>query len=261
LVESFNIRDERQRKQKIEILFKDKNLLVINKPAGLLVIPDHWDPSLPNLIELLSLKYEPIQTNDKQPVWVIHRIDKDTSGLVLFARNPDMHSALNQQFEKGKIEKKYLAVVRGIPQQSEGTIDLPIHQRPGKKFRMEIHKDGKPAVTEYRIIEKFRQFSLLEVTPKTGRTHQIRVHMVSLGCPLAVDAIYGSNKGIGIHHLKKIYVKEFEERERSLLINRLTLHARKINFIDPFTDESRSFEAHPAKDFMALLKALRKWGK
>jgi 23S rRNA pseudouridine955/2504/2580 synthase/23S rRNA pseudouridine1911/1915/1917 synthase len=261
VINSFNIRDEKQRKHKIEVLFEDEYLLVINKPAGLLVIPDHWDPTLPNLIELLTLRYEQSRNKEAQTLWVVHRIDKETSGLVLFARHPDMHSALNQWFEEGKIEKKYLAIVRGAPQRLKDTIDLPIHLSAGKKFRMEIHKSGKPAITQYKVIEKFRLFSLLEITPKTGRTHQIRVHLSGIGCPLAVDQMYGSGKGIGIHHLKKTYYKPFEETERPLLINRLTLHAHKIDFIDPITDEPRSFEAQLPKDFMALLKGLRKWGK
>ena len=149
-LQSFTIRDKDNRKQQIKIIFEDDQLLVINKPANLLVIPDRWNKSLPNLHDLLESKFRKNNNLQKQSLWVVHRIDADTSGLVLFAKSAEMHKRLNQLFESQKIEKTYLAIVSGYPTYREGTIDLPIAQHPVRKKFMRIDEKGKPSLTNYK---------------------------------------------------------------------------------------------------------------
>jgi 23S rRNA pseudouridine955/2504/2580 synthase/23S rRNA pseudouridine1911/1915/1917 synthase len=255
---SFTIRDAERRKLKIEILFENQNFLVINKPAGLRVIPDRWIPSLPNLKDILQNR---LQKSDAQPskeIYIIHRIDFETSGLVLIALTKNMHRLMNELFLKKQIEKTYLAIVHGHPSEVEGTIDLPIQENTSKKT-MQIDKRGQASLTKYKLLEKYCHFSLLEVKPKTGRTHQIRIHLREIGCPLAIDTLYGKPATeINISHLKRnVRIKQNEMPHP--LIKRLTLHAAKIAFKDPLTGKNHSFEAPLPKDFWGLLKALHKY--
>lgn len=258
-LQSFNIRDRQQRKQTVEVLFEDRHLVVIDKPAGLLVIPDRWDSSRSNLRDLLQAKYQKISGRSEQAVWVVHRLDAETSGIVLLARSPEMHRALNQLFESRRMEKTYLAITRGHPPQDKGIIDLPLRPHPARRQIMEVHRRGKPARTRYRVLEIFKHFSLLKVAPASGRTHQIRVHLAAIQCPLAIDSLYGNKEPLTFSQLKPPYQKRDFQDEGSYLVNRLTLHAAHLVFDDPLSGSERSFEAPLAKDLMGLLKALRKW--
>ncbi len=259
LPKSFVIRDKKKRRLKIEIIFEDEYILVINKPANLPVIPDRWNPHLPNLRDTTVSKYR--KTTD-QSIWLVHRIDAETSGLVLFAKTAEMHQKLNQSFESGKIEKTYLAIVSGHPSEDEGIIKLPIARHPSRKNYMQIHEKGKPSITMYHLIEKFQHFSLLQVYPQTGRTHQIRVHLKAINCPLAVDSVYGVSGNIKISHIKSHYRPKRNETTPPSLIERLTLHAFKIEFEDPIRKNRKwQFEAPAPKDFCALIKSLRKYDK
>ncbi|NOX38904.1 MAG: RluA family pseudouridine synthase [Calditrichaeota bacterium] len=260
-LKSFNIRSPEGRKQRVEVVFEDEHLVVINKPGGLRVIPDRWNPELPNLWHLLQARYQDLYQQSGQHVWVVHRIDAPTSGLVIFAKTAEMHRGLSVMFEKNQIEKTYLAIVSGEPPETQGTIDLPLQQHPTRKKYVIVHEKGKPAVTDYAVRERFQHFCLLEVKPRTGRTHQIRVHLQAIGCPLAVDPLYGEAESIQISNLKRDVVKRRAEWEETLpvLMNRLSLHAYRLKFVDPLSGEEREFEAPIPKDFLALLKALRKW--
>ncbi len=260
-LKSFNIRSSEGRKQRVDVVFEDEQLVVINKPGGLRVIPDRWNPDLPNLWQLLQARYANLHQQTGQHVWVVHRIDAPTSGLVIFAKTAEMHRGLSLMFERNQIEKTYLAIVRGKPPEMQGTIDLPLQQHPTRKKYMMVHEKGKSAVTDYKVRERFQHFCLLEVKPRTGRTHQIRVHLQAIGCPLAVDPLYGETESIHISNLKRDVVKRAAEWEetRPVLMSRLSLHAYQLKFVDPLSGEERYFEAPIPKDFLALLKSLRKW--
>lgn len=259
-LKSFTYRNNEQRKISVEILYQSAHLLAVNKPAALPVIADRFQAG-PNLRDLLQTQHERQQGSGDQAVWVVHRIDADTSGLVLFARTAEMHREMSLLFEHNQVHKTYLAVTAGAPEAEEGEIDLPIDKHPGQKQLMRIDPHGKPSLTRYRVLERFRHFACLEVYPHSGRTHQIRVHLQALGCPLAIDPRYGGgNISIDISQIKTGAVHRSERHVERTLISRLTLHAGRIAFQDPFTRQAIALEAPLPKDLSGLLHALRKWG-
>lgn len=256
----FTYRNNEQRKVSVEILHESEHLLAVNKPAGLPVIADRFQAG-PNLRDLLQAQYQRRHGGEEQAVWVVHRIDADTSGLVLFARTAEMHREMSLLFEHNRVHKTYLAVTAGAPEAEEGEIDLPIEKHPGQKHLMRIDPRGKPSLTRYRVLERFRHFASLEVYPQSGRTHQIRVHLQALGCPLAIDPRYGGgNVSIDISQIKAGAVHRSERHPERALISRLTLHASRITFPDPLTRQEIALEAPLPKDLTGLLHALRKWG-
>jgi 23S rRNA pseudouridine955/2504/2580 synthase/23S rRNA pseudouridine1911/1915/1917 synthase len=244
-------KDPKFGKQSVDIIYEDDDLLISNKPPHLPVIPDRFEGRY-NLRDLIN-KFR--QKEKANKIWVVHRIDADTSGLVMFTKSEHMHREINSLFEDRKIEKYYLAVVEGVLKQKEGIIDRPILKTAR---RMLIDKKGKPSQTFYNVIEQFDGFSLLQLKPLTGRTHQIRVHLKDIGCPLAVDPLYGKRSEIGLNHLKNNYHSKPFETPRPLCA-RLTLHAHQLKFIDPRTGQTQQFEAELPKDLMALIKALKKY--
>ncbi len=263
ILKTFNIRDGRQRKQTIEVLYEDDHLVAVNKPAGLRVIPDSFNAALPNLLTMLESRYRKALGQEGQQLWVVHRIDMHTSGVVIFARTPEMHRHLNQMFEHGEVQKTYWAVVRGHVQPREGRIDFPMAPHPSRSRMMIISEKGKPARTDYRVLEEFEHFTLVEVYPRTGRTHQIRVHFQAIGNPLAIDPIYAKTLSIDISNLKRDVVRKRHSLDETppALMQRLTLHALRLSFTHPLTGKSFEVEAALPKDFRALLSALRKWDK
>lgn len=207
---------------KPDIIYEDDDYLFVSKPSGLLTIPDRFDVSAPNLYHWLSDQFPKI--------YIVHRLDKDTSGLVGFAKTADAHRDLCLQFEKHTVEKKYLALITGKPEKETGTISLPLTEDPGHAGRMIVSKqNGKPALTDYRILESYGTCSLAEALPKTGRTHQIRVHFKAIGHPLAIDPVYGKSEGILLSRIKNNYKPKKNEPEKPL-ISRLTLHALSLSF-------------------------------
>ncbi len=263
ILKTFNIRDGRQRKQTIEVLYEDDHLVAVNKPAGLRVIPDSFNAALPNLLTMLESRYRKALGQEGQQLWVVHRIDMHTSGVVIFARTPEMHRHLNRMFEHGEVHKTYWAVVRGHVQPREGRIDFPMAPHPSRSRMMIISEKGKPARTDYRVLEEFEHFTLVEVYPRTGRTHQIRVHFQAIGNPLAIDPIYAKTLSIDISNLKRDVVRKRHSLDETppALMQRLTLHALRLSFTHPLTGKSFEVEAALPKDFRALLSALRKWDK
>ena len=263
ILKTFNIRDGRQRKQTIEVLYEDDNLVAVNKPAGLRVIPDSFNAALPNLLTMLESRYRKALGQEGQQLWVVHRIDMHTSGVVIFARTPEMHRHLNRMFEHGEVQKTYWAVVRGHVQPREGRIDFPMAPHPSRSRMMIISEKGKPARTDYRVLEEFEHFTLVEVYPRTGRTHQIRVHFQAIGNPLAIDPIYAKTLSIDISNLKRDVVRKRHSLDETppALMQRLTLHALRLSFTHPLTGKSFEVEAALPKDIRALLYALRKWDK
>lgn len=250
---SIFFKDGRQRKRVIEILFEDDNFIVVNKPPHLPVIPDRFGAFNYNLRDLLTGNYH--KENPDGKIWVVHRIDADTSGLVLFAKNEEYHRLMSDIFEKREIEKYYLAITDKILPDFEGTIDRPLLKTSRRTI---VHQKGKPSQTEYRVVERFDGKDLVELKLLTGRTHQIRVHLKSIGCALFADAVYGNREVISLANIKSTYHSRDIEEPRALC-SRLTLHAHRLQFADPKTGDERKFEALLPKDLMAVLKALRKY--
>jgi 23S rRNA pseudouridine1911/1915/1917 synthase len=240
-------------KHKLELLHEDEQLVVVNKAPGVLSIPDRFHPEKPNLLTMLNRKYE--------KVWTVHRIDRETSGAIVFARDEHTHRHLSQQFQERTVEKTYLALLDGQLHQEEGTIDRPLIQHPSKAGQMMVAKKGKRAVTHYRRVETFQRFSLVAFTIETGRQHQIRVHAEAMGYPLAVDELYGRRTAFYLSEVKQRNYRLAKNKEERPLMNRLCLHAWKLAFQHPTTDERLSVEAPLPKDLRAVVNQLRKWGK
>ena len=179
-------------KRSYEILLEDEHILVVNKKAGLLTIPDRFDAQLENLSTLLQRKNEAIR--------ILHRLDRETSGVICFAKNEFAHKALSLQFEERQVQKIYHALIDGHPRNKQGSIDKRIS--PGQKGKMFISPKGKDALTLYEVVEQFKKFAWVEVEIKTGRTHQIRVHFEAIGHALAVDKLYGKRKALFLSEFK-----------------------------------------------------------
>lgn len=239
-------------KNKPKILFEDDELVVVNKPPGILSIPDRYRPEKFNLKAHLGQK--------RSDVRVVHRLDKNTSGVICFAKTETAHKALSLQFEARTAEKKYLALVEGIVYRAEGIVDSPIATDSHKQGRMIISSKGKASHTEYRILEAFKHYSLLEVVIKTGRTHQIRVHLASIGHPLAADALYGNRDAVFLSQIKGRKYRRGKNQEEKPLISRTCLHAGYLAIVHPGSGQKINFEAPLPKDFQAMLSQLRKWG-
>ncbi|MCB0694712.1 MAG: RluA family pseudouridine synthase [Lewinellaceae bacterium] len=235
----------------IQVLFQDDDLLVVNKPPRLLTLPDRYAADKPSLIQALKEKDPGIMVN--------HRLDKDTSGVIVFTRNPEAHAQLSRQFDQRTLTKTYLALVKGVVASDEGVIDQPIAAHPSEDGRMRIWKGGKPSRSSYRVLERFRHYSWLEVTIDTGRTHQIRVHCAFIGHPLAVDPLYGSDEGVYLSSFKHNY-RDNRQTSEQPLIDRLSLHAWKISFAHPRTGDPVVVEAPLPKDLRAVINQLQKWG-
>jgi RluA family pseudouridine synthase len=234
------------------LLHEDDHLLLVNKPADVLTVPDRHDPDLPNLKHMLGERYGRIIP--------VHRLDRPTTGLLVFARTPEAHRALSMQFEARDVEKVYLALVDGVPDPAEGEIDEPIAPHPAKVGRMMVSNRGKFARTDYKVMETLGKFSLVGVQIFTGRTHQIRVHLAYIGHPLLVDPFYGRRTEFMLSEVKgRRYNKGKHERERPLL-SRVPLHASRLGFTHPATGEFLRFEAQLPKDMRAMVKQLGKWG-
>ncbi len=230
------------------IIFENENFLAINKPAGLLSIPDRMQSEV-SLKDMLINKYGSIFT--------VHRLDKDTSGIILFAKNETVHKFLSQAFEERRVEKFYQGIVHGSPAEKKGTIDAPISEHLVQKGLMVIHRNGKPSVTDYEVIEDYKSYSLLQFQLHTGRTHQIRVHCKNIGHPLACDELYGDGKPVLLSSLKKKYKLSKHEEEERPMLNRLALHSYCLKFTDA---EGNTFNlaAELPKDMRALLQQLKK---
>jgi RluA family pseudouridine synthase len=209
----------------MNLIYLDDEIIVVNKPADLAVLPDGWEPDAPYLLKILEEQYE--------KVWVVHRLDKITSGVMIFARTADAHRALNRQFERHEVEKVYHAIVEGNPPWDEKICKMPLRVNVGHKHRTAIdHKRGKPAETHFKVLIRGQARALLEARPLTGRTHQIRAHLSALGYPLLGDVLYGAS--------------------HTDLIARPALHALSLTFTHPKSGERVIYSAPYPKDIEQL---------
>jgi 23S rRNA pseudouridine955/2504/2580 synthase/23S rRNA pseudouridine1911/1915/1917 synthase len=233
-----------------EIIIREtENWIALNKPSGLLSIPDRKGKEI-SLKSLLIQRFGAIFT--------VHRLDKDTSGLIVFAKNEEAHKHISQQFENRQTEKIYQGIVIRSPQNRKGTVTAPIMEHPVKKGTMVINRKGKEAVTDYEVMEDFGIYSLLQFQIHTGRTHQIRIHMKDIGHPIVCDELYGDAKPILLSSFKKKFnLSKYTEEEKPIL-NRLALHSFKLSFTD-LDGTKQELEAELPKDIRATLQQLRKW--
>ncbi|HVT84405.1 MAG TPA: RluA family pseudouridine synthase [Chitinophagaceae bacterium] len=232
------------------IIAETEDWVAVNKPSGLLSIPDREGKEI-SLKKILLEKY--------QSVYTVHRLDRDTSGLIIFAKNEKAHQYLSTAFEERKTRKIYLGLVLGSLIEKKGTIDAPIAEHPAKNGSMLIHRKGKESRTDYEVLEDFAVFSWIRFQIHTGRTHQIRVHAKNIGHPIACDPLYGDGQPILLSSLKhkKFKLSKNDEEERPLL-HRLALHAFQLNFTDA-NGENISLEAPLPKDLRATINQLQKW--
>jgi RluA family pseudouridine synthase len=240
-------------KFKIAVLYSDESLLIVNKPAGIPTLPDGYVAEQPDLVALL--------TSQHGALWVVHRLDRETSGVLALARNEAAHRALNTQFESRDVAKVYHAIVNGHPAWDERSIAAPLRPDADRYHRTLVdHEAGKPAVTHCRVLERFGhgalRLTLIEARPETGRTHQIRVHLMTLGFPVAVDALYSTDAPVYLSAIKRQYRGDAEDEQP--LLGRLGLHALQLTLRHPVSDTEVTFEAPYPKDIAATLNQLRK---
>ncbi|MHC1740995.1 MAG: RluA family pseudouridine synthase [Anaerolineaceae bacterium] len=219
----------------IKIIFEDEYLIVINKPAGLNSIADGYDSFLPHVRTILETEYGKL--------WVVHRLDKETSGVMILARSALVHQILNDQFAQREVHKQYLAIVFGVFPPQLANID-PLKINGDRRHRTIVdQRNGKPAQTGFSLITPFPvKASLISASPQTGYTHQIRAHLLSLQFPIVSDPLY--------------YSKESREFSRNLPIKRTALHAQHIIFQHPINHTPMNFEAEIPEDFRATINYL-----
>jgi len=233
---------------KLDIIFQNEHFIAINKPAGLLSIPDRFgkDPSVKSILQ-----------DQLGKIYTVHRLDKDTSGLIIFAKDEITHKDLSQKFEGREVEKFYVGLVNGTLMNREGTIDVGIMEHPGKSTLMMANKKGRPSVTDYKVLEEFGLYSWVQFQIHTGRTHQIRVHSKYIGNSIVCDELYGDGQPVLLSSIKRKFKLSKNELEERPLLNRLALHSWQLKFTDA-EGTRHELEAPLSKDLKALLQQLRK---
>ncbi len=231
-----------------DIIIEETNdWVALNKPSGLLSIPDREGKEV-SLKQLLKEEYGEIFT--------VHRLDRDTSGVIIFAKNEMAHKFLSMQFEERQTEKIYLGLVLGSLPDAEGTITAPIAEHPGRKGMMMVHHKGKPARTDYKVIHDFRTHSWVQFQILTGRTHQIRVHAKEIGHPIVCDELYGDGKPVLVSSLKSSFNLSQKEEEEKPILGRLALHSSTLSFL--FQDKIHTVAAELPRDLRATIQQLMK---
>jgi 23S rRNA pseudouridine955/2504/2580 synthase len=222
------------------VLWQDEALLAVNKPAGIAVLAEGWDPSRPDLTSLLREHFGRL--------WNVHRLDKDTSGALLLAKTATAHRALNMQFQQRQVRKTYHALVVGQPEWQERWVRLPLRANGDRRHRTVVDLErGKPSETEFHLLEGFGAYALIEALLHSGRTHQIRAHLAAVGLPLVADALYGDGNPLPVQAVNS----------QPPLLERTGLHACRIELAHPSTGLKLRLEAPYPRDFSQSLAYLR----
>ncbi|MDX5320576.1 MAG: RluA family pseudouridine synthase [Bacteroidota bacterium] len=242
----------------LDILYEDDDLLIVNKEAGMVVHPgfNNYTGTLVNAL-VHHFDHLPVSRNGEQRPGLVHRIDKDTSGLLVISKNEKAMTHLAKQFFDHSIERSYLALVWGDFEEEEGTIEGNLDRNPKDRLQMMVFQDpekGKPAITHWKVIERFHYATLVECRLETGRTHQIRAHMRYIGHPLFNDRTYGGDqivKGVQLPKFKQFIQNQFD------ILPRQALHAKSLGFIHPRTGEKIYFDSELPEDFQTCLDKWR----
>ncbi|MEW6027549.1 MAG: RluA family pseudouridine synthase [Planctomycetota bacterium] len=253
----------------LEILYEDEEIIAINKPPGMVVHPagGNWEHTLANALlhHCGSLPIPPIPAGIKPKdgdmsiyrPGIVHRLDKDTSGLILAAKTLQSHMVLSHQFEKRQTQKEYIALVEKEVKSDSDLIDKPIGRHASDYKKMAISAKGgkgREAVSVYHVIERYHNFSLVRVAPKTGRTHQIRVHLASIGHPVVCDKTYGLREELFLSDIRL----GIDEADNKSILNRQALHAAKLTFYHPATKKEMTLEAPLAEDIQKVIELLKR---
>lgn len=232
------------------VIYSDNDFIVLNKRSGILIATDRYNPDAPRL-DLMAEK-------EFGKLYAVHRIDKDTSGLIIYAKNLEAQKGISMQFEQRKVQKTYHALVYGHPLWEDLHVDLALEPDGDARHRTVVNKKfGKPSVTDFHLIGVCGPYSWIEAKPKTGRTHQIRVHLAANNLSIVCDPLYsGNQKPVRLSEVKRKWNGD-EDEERPLL-SRLALHAYKIQFEHPATHEQVTFTAPYARDMEAVRKQFAK---
>lgn len=219
----------------IDIIYEDDDIVIVNKAKGMVVHPGNGNPdgTLVNAI-MARCKDSLSGIGGELRPGIVHRIDKDTSGLIIIAKNDKSHIDISNQIKEHKVKKTYIALVRGVIKENEATINMPIGRSNKDRIKMAVKRNGKTAITHIKVLKRYNNYTLLEVNIETGRTHQIRVHLSYIGHPVVNDPVYGH---------KKLIDKDFGQM----------LHAEKLGFVHPTTKEYMEFTAEPPKRFQEIL--------
>ncbi len=227
LIEIYKKKDKVKKIPKINTIYEDNEIIVIDKPAGVNVHPAAGEKDI-TVSEIFAEKIN--FSDDSQRAGIVHRLDKGTSGVMILAKTEESQKLLQNEFKKRKVTKTYLALVEGLLKPIEGVINIPLKREPLSRKRIGVNSSGKKSITKYRVLKYYRDTSLVELIPKTGRTHQLRVHLSSIGFPIVGDNKYGNNKSIPCN---------------------IKLHASSIEFTQPTTKNVLKFNSLLTKNFLS----------
>jgi 23S rRNA pseudouridine1911/1915/1917 synthase len=248
----------------LTVLFEDDSIIVVDKPARMIVHPakGHWEGTLASALAhhfgALSTRGGPTRPG------IVHRLDRDTSGVIVVAKNDQAHDALAAQFKSREVQKEYLAIVAGSMDRDRDVVDEPIGEHPTQREKKAIRRHdpaARPALSVFEVVERFNGYSMIRALPKTGRTHQIRIHLAHIKCPVLCDRLYGGRAKISELELipRDKMGQDVGAVNDKPLLDRQALHAHRLSIVHPITGERLQFEAAIPADIERTLEALRKW--